>query len=92
MRRYRLGMPGPTPPHAALTKVIEATFSIVDTVCSNVKRWRGGDQIERTVGSELLVAEHQFRKLIGFRQIPMLLASMANLVSKKSIAKGIAVA
>src|ERR1700704_5152593 len=74
------------------TNVIESAFSIVETVCRNVKRWRTGDQIERWVGSGLLVAEQQFRKVIGFRQIPLLLALMANAVSKKAVAKGVAVA
>ena len=74
------------------TNVIESAFSIVETVCRNVKRWRDGDQIERWVGSGLLVAERQFRKVIGHRQIPLLLSSMANAVSKKPIAKGAAVA
>ena len=74
------------------TNVIESAFSIVETVCRNVKRWRPGDQIERWVGSGLLVAERQFRKVIGHRQIPLLLSSMANAASKKSIAKGAAVA
>jgi putative transposase len=74
------------------TNVIESAFSIVETVCRNVKRWQAGDQIERWVGSGLLVAERQFRKVIGHRQIPLLLSSMANAVSKKSIAKGAAVA
>jgi len=74
------------------TNVIESAFSIVETVCRNVKRWRPGDQTERWVGSGLLVAERQFRKVIGHRQIPLLLASMANAVSKKPIAKGAAVA
>jgi transposase-like protein len=74
------------------TNVIESAFSIVETVCRNVKRWRPGDQIERWVGSGLLVAERQFRKVIGHRQIPLLLALMANAVSKKAVAKGVAVA
>jgi putative transposase len=74
------------------TNVIESAFSIVETVCRNVKRWRDGDHIERWVGSGLLVAERQFRKVIGHRQIPMLLSSMATAVSKKSLAKGAAVA
>ncbi len=74
------------------TNVIESAFSIVETVCRNVKRWRAGDQIERWVGSGLLVAERQFRKVIGFRQIPLLLSSLANAVAKKPIAKGAAVA
>jgi hypothetical protein len=51
-----------------------------------------GDRIERWVGSGLLAAERQFGKLIGFRQISLLLSSMANTVSKKPIAKGAAVA
>ena len=74
------------------TNVIESAFSIVETVCRNVKRWRDGDQIERWVGSGLLVAEQQFRKVIGYRQIPLLLSSMANAVSHKPIAKKAAIA
>ena len=72
------------------TNVIESAFSIVETVCRNVKRWRDGDHIERWVGSGLLVAERQFRKVIGHRHIPLLLASLATAVSKKPIAKGAA--
>jgi transposase-like protein len=74
------------------TNVIESAFSIVETVCRNVKRWRDGDHIERWVGSGLLVAERQFRKVIGHKQIPLLLSSMANAASKQSIAKGAKVA
>ena len=74
------------------TNVIESAFSIVETVCRNVKRWRAGDHIERWVGSGLLVAERQFRKVIGHRQIPLLLASLTTAVSKKPIAKGAAAA
>jgi putative transposase len=74
------------------TNVIESAFSIVETVCRNVKRWRDGDHIERWVGSGLLVAERQFRKVIGHRHIPMLLSSMATAASKKSLAKGAAAA
>jgi hypothetical protein len=53
----------------------------------NVKRWREGDQIEPWVGSGLLVAEQQFRKVTRFRQIPLLLSSVANAVSHNPIAK-----
>ena len=74
------------------TNVIESAFSIVETVCRNVKRWRVGDQIERWVGSGLLVAQRQFRKVIGFRQIPQLLSALTDAVAKKSVAKGAAVA
>jgi transposase-like protein len=74
------------------TNVIESAFSIVETACRNVKRWRNGDHIERWVGSGLLVAEKQFRKVIGYRHIPMLLSSMASLVPKKPVVKQAATA
>ena len=58
------------------TNVIESAFSIVRVVCRNVKRWRPGDQIERWVGSGLLVAEKQFRRIDGYRSLPGLLAAL----------------
>jgi transposase-like protein len=45
------------------TNVIESAFSVVETVCRNVKRRRDGAQIERWVRSGLLVAEMKFRRL-----------------------------
>jgi transposase-like protein len=89
---HKLRVPDQLRRTLACTNVIESAFSIVETVCRNVKRWRDGDQIERWVGSGLLVAEQQFRKVIGFRQIPLLLSSMANAVSPKPIAKKAAIA
>jgi transposase-like protein len=73
------------------TNVIESAFSIVETACRNVKRWRDGDHVERWVASGLIVAERQFRKVIGYRDIPILLSSLEEL-SKKTIAKKTAVA
>jgi transposase-like protein len=89
---HRLCVPEQLRRTLSSTNVIESAFSIVETVCRNVKRWRDGDHIERWVGSGLLVAERQFRKVIGFRQIPMLLSSMASAVSKKPVVKGAKVA
>jgi putative transposase len=89
---HKLRVPDQLRRTLSCTNVIESAFSIVETVCRNVKRWRDGDHIERWVGSGLLVAERQFRKVIGHRQIPLLLSSMATTVSKKPIAKGAAAA
>ena len=71
----------------ASTNVIESAFSIVETVCRNVKRWRAGDHIKRWVGSGLLVAERQFHKVQGYREIPSLLTALASAVSKKAVAE-----
>jgi putative transposase len=89
---HRLRVPEQLRRTLSSTNVIESAFSIVQTVCRNVKRWRAGDQMERWVASGLLVAERQFRKVIGYRQIPMLLSSLADAVAKKVVAKAAAVA
>jgi transposase-like protein len=90
---HRLRVPDQLRRTLSSTNVIESAFSIVETVCRNVKRWRHGDHIERWIASGLLVAERQFRKVIGHREIPMFISSMANIGgSKKPIAKGAAVA
>ena len=89
---HRLRVPPKLRRWLASTNVIESAFSIVETVCRNVKRWRQGDHIEPWVASGLLVAERQFRKVRGFQEIPLLMASLANAVSPKSVANGVAVA
>ena len=89
---HRLRLPPKLRRTLASTNVIESAFSIVETVCRNVKRWREGDQIERWVGSGLLVAERQFRRVQGWQEIALFLASLANAVSKKPVAGGVAVA
>ena len=89
---HRLRVPAQLRRTLASTNVIESAFSIVETVCRNVKRWRAGDHIERWVGSGLLVAERQFRKVQGYREIPSLLTALANAVSKKAVAEEVKVA
>jgi putative transposase len=90
---HRLRVPQQLRRTLSNTNVIESAFSIVETACRNVKRWRHGDHIERWIASGLLVAERQFRKVIGYREIPLFIASMQSAAAtKKPIAKGAAVA
>src|SRR5579864_5376056 len=69
---HRLHVPMQLRKTLACTNVIESAFSIVEKVCRNMKRWHGGDQRERWVGSGLLVAQKQFRRVTGYKQIPHL--------------------
>jgi transposase-like protein len=73
---HRLHVPTQLRKTMASTNVIESAFSIVEQVCKNVKRWHGGDQRERWVGSGLLVAEKQFRRVMGHKQIPSLIREL----------------
>ena len=81
---HRLHVPMQLRKTLASTNVIESAFSIVEQVCKNVKRWHGGDQRERWVGSGLLVAQKQFRKVTGHKQIPALLRELEALAPQKS--------
>jgi transposase-like protein len=81
---HRLHIPPRLRKTLASTNVIESAFSIVERVCANVKRWHAGDQRERWVGSGLLVAEKQFRRVQGHKQIPILLKELEALVPSKS--------
>jgi transposase-like protein len=81
---HRLHLPMQLRKTLASTNVIESAFSIVEQVCKNVKRWHGGDQRERWVGSGLLVAEKQFRRVQGYKQIPALIKELEALAPSKS--------
>src|SRR6266704_3309125 len=80
---HRLHVPMQRRKTLASTNVIESAFSIVEVVCRNVKRWHGGDQRERWVGSGLLVAEMQFRSMTGYQQVPMLIRELEALTPNK---------
>jgi putative transposase len=80
---HRLHVPTQLRKTLASTNVIESAFSIVEQVCKNVKRWHGGDQRERWVGSGLLVAQNQFRRVTGYKQIPALIRELEALAPPK---------
>ena len=80
---HRLHVPIQLRKTMASTNVIESAFSIVERVCRNVKRWHGGDQRERWVGSGLLVAEKQFRRITGYKQIPALIRELEAMTPAK---------
>ena len=79
---HRLRIPPQLRKTLACANVIESAFSIVERVCRNVKRWHDGDQRERWVGSGLLVAEKQFRRIQGYKQIPNLLSLVRELEAR----------
>src|SRR6266403_185109 len=85
---HRLGVPPLLRQTLASTNVIESAFSVVERVCKNVKRWQGGDQRERWIGSGLLVAEKQFRRIQGHKHIPVLIKELEALTpSKQAVVK-----
>jgi putative transposase len=73
---HRLRVPERLRSSFATTNIIESAFSIVETVCRNVKRWQSGDQYLRWVASALLWAESRWNRLQGYREIPILLKEL----------------
>ena len=76
---HRLRIDGVLRVTLTTTNPIESAFSVVDRVCSRVKCWRRGDHRERWVGAGLWLAERSSRRVKGYKQLPQLLAQLAQL-------------
>ena len=71
---HRLGVPLELRRVLRTTNPIESAFSRVRTVCQNVKRWRAGDQREHWIGSVLIFVQQHFRRIVGCKAMPKLVA------------------
>ena len=58
------------------TNPIESMISVARTVTGNVKRWRDGEMILRWTAAGVLEAEKQFRRVNGYRDLPLLKATL----------------
>lgn len=54
------------------TNAMESSFSVVEKICTQVKRWQGRDHRLRWVASALLFAETRWHKICGYRHMPIL--------------------
>lgn len=58
------------------TNAIESGFSMVDRICGQVKRWQGGNHRLRWIGSALIFAESRWKRVEGYRHMPVLLNAL----------------
>ncbi|MXW35759.1 MAG: hypothetical protein F4Z60_09690 [Chloroflexi bacterium] len=72
----RLGLTGPLQRTLRTTNIIENLNGGVERYTRNVKRWRGGQMIQRWVASALLEAEQRFRRVRGYRDMRHLVAAL----------------
>lgn len=75
---HRLKLDGTLRQTLATTNPIESAFSVVDRICARVNCWQRGDHRQRWVGAGLWLAEQSFRRVRGYKQLPNLLAQLAN--------------
>lgn len=72
----RLGITGPLAKTLASTNPCESMIEIVRHTHRNVKRWRDGDMRKRWTAAGMLVAEQQFRRIIGYRHLAKLVVAV----------------
>src|SRR4051812_47941569 len=72
----RLGITGKLAVTLASTNPCESMIEIIRRTQRNVKRWRDGDMRKRWTAAGMLVAEQQFRKIIGYRDLATLVIAV----------------
>jgi transposase-like protein len=72
----RLGITGQLPKTLCSTNPCESMIEIVRYTQRNVKRWHDGDMRKRWTAAGMLVAEQQFRRIIGYRHLAKLVIAI----------------
>jgi putative transposase len=72
----RLGIAGQLAKTLCSTNPCESMIEIVRHTQRNVKRWRDGDMRKRWTAAGMLVAEQQFRRIIGYRDLAKLVIAI----------------
>jgi transposase-like protein len=72
----RLGITGQLSKTLCSTNPCESMLEIVRHTQRNVKRWQDGDMRKRWTAAGMLVAEQQFRRIIGYRDLAKLVIAI----------------
>ena len=72
----RLGITGQLAKTLCSTNPCESMIEVVRYTQRNVKRWREGDMRRRWTAAGMLVAEQQFRRIIGYRDLANLVIAI----------------
>ncbi|MGB3911014.1 MAG: IS256 family transposase [Pseudolysinimonas sp.] len=72
----RLGITGQLVKTLCSTNPCESMLEIVRYTQRNVKRWHDGDMRRRWTAAGMLVAEQQFRRIIGYRDLAQLVIAI----------------
>jgi transposase-like protein len=86
---HRLGLPDIVRRSFSTTNLIDSTFSQGRGIMHNVKRWRNSGQIQRWTATALLESEKRFRRVKGYRSMPVLMAALENEYMKINLEQSI---
>ena len=73
---HRLKVPAALRKSLSTTNPIESPFAYVRQKTCRVKRWRGGDQVQRWAAAAILKAERTWKKVRGHKLMPDLIAAL----------------
>jgi putative transposase len=90
----RLGIDGQLAKTLCSTNPCESMIEIVRSTQRNVKRWHDGDMRKRWTAAGMLVAEQQFRRIIGYRDLAKLVIAIERhalfIAPKDQVRQGVA--
>ena len=72
----RFGISGQLAKTLCSTNPCESMIEIVRHTQRNVKRWQDGDMRKRWTAAGMLIAEQQFRRIIGYRDLAKLIIAI----------------
>jgi hypothetical protein len=81
----RLGIDGQLAKTLCSTNPCESMIEIVRYTPRNVKRWQDGDMRKRWTAAGMLVAEQQFRRIIGYRDLAKLVIAIERHAAKTAL-------
>jgi putative transposase len=73
----RLGLSEALERSLTTTNPVESMISIARTTQRNVKNWKDASMAQRWTAAGMLVAEGNFRRLRGYKDMPLLVAALA---------------
>lgn len=83
---HRLKVPGLLRQTLSNTNAMESANSVAASVMKRVKHWNDGEQILRYAAAGFLEAEKSFRRIKGYRQIPLLVSAIEKELGSSSSA------
>ena len=81
----RLAITGGLAKTLCSTNPCESMIEIVRRTQRNVKRWQDGDMRKRWTAAGMLVAEQQFRRIIGYRDLAKLVAAIEHHTARAAL-------
>ena len=81
----RLGIRGNLKRTLESTNPCESMIEICRRTSRNVKRWQSGEMCLRWTAAGMLEAEHQFRRIIGYRDLAQLVIAIEHELNQPTV-------